>query len=163
MLSVNCRRQALQFCLDPAVVVVIQICNEFLLEVLHGTELLQIQQLTFEQPEEIFYHSIVQTVPFPAHALSDALLAEHPLILLVLVLPALVRMENQVCSGRDLCKRLVQHGGYHAEYRTIRYGVTDQIAAVQIENRGQIELLSKQTELRHIRDPLLIGLVRSSD
>ena len=75
----NCRRQALQFCLDPAVVVVIQICNEFLLEVLHGTELLQIQQLTFEQPEEIFYHSIVQTVPFPAHALSDALLAEHAL------------------------------------------------------------------------------------
>ena len=48
----NCRRQALQFCLDPAVVVVIQICNEFLLEVLHGTELLQIQQLTFEQPDE---------------------------------------------------------------------------------------------------------------
>ena len=47
----NCRRQALQFCLDPAVVVVIQICNEFLLEVFHGTELLQIQQLTFEQPE----------------------------------------------------------------------------------------------------------------
>ena len=51
----NCRRQALQFCLDPAVVVVIQICNEFLLEVFHGVELLQIQQLTFEQPEEIFY------------------------------------------------------------------------------------------------------------
>ena len=154
----NCRRQALQLCLDPAVVVVIQICNEFLLEVFHGTELLQIQQLTFEQPEEIFYHSIVQTVPFPAHALSDALLAEHPLILLVLVLPALVRMENQVCSGRDLCKRLVQHGGYHAEYRTIRYGVTDQIAAVQIEAGRELELFSKQAKLRHIRDPFLIRL-----
>ena len=45
----NCRRQALQFCLDSVVVVVIQICNEFLLEVFHGAELLQIQQLTFEQ------------------------------------------------------------------------------------------------------------------
>ena len=55
----NCRRQALQFCLDPAVVVVIQICNEFLFEVLHGAELLQIQQLTFEQPKEIFYHGVV--------------------------------------------------------------------------------------------------------
>jgi len=76
----------------------------------------------------------------------------------MLVLPALVRMENQVCSGRDLCKRLIQHGGYHAEYRTIRYGITDQIAAVQIENRGQIELFSKQAELRHIRDPFLIRL-----
>ena len=49
--------------------------------------------------KEIFYHRIVQTV-FSAHALSDALLTEHPLILFVLVLPALVRMENQVCSGR---------------------------------------------------------------
>ena len=154
----NCRRQALQFCLDPAVVVVIQICNEFLLEVFHGAELLQIQQLTFEQSEEILYHGVVQTVSFPAHALSDALLAEHPLILLVLVLPALVRMENQVCSGRDLCKRLVQHGGYHAEYRTIRYGVTDQIAAAQIKDGREIELFSKQTELRHIRDPFLIRL-----
>ena len=52
LLSVNCRRQALQFCLDPAVVVVIQICNEFQLEVFHGAELLQIQQLTFEQPKK---------------------------------------------------------------------------------------------------------------
>ena len=90
----NCRRQALQFCLDPAVVLVIQICNEFLLEVLHGTEFLQIQQFTFEQPEEVFYHRIVQTVSFPAHALPDALFAEHPLVLPVLVLPALVRIEN---------------------------------------------------------------------
>ena len=51
-MSVNCRRQALQFCLDSADVVVIQICNEFLFEVLHGAELLQIQQLTFGQPKE---------------------------------------------------------------------------------------------------------------
>ena len=55
----NCRRQALSLCLDPAVVVVIQIFDQFLLEVLHGLELLQIQQLTFEQSEEIFYHGVV--------------------------------------------------------------------------------------------------------
>ena len=77
---------------------------------------------------------IVQTVSLAAHALSDTLLAEHPLVLLVLILPTLIRVENQVCSGRDLCKRLIQHGGYHAEYRAIRYGITDQIATVQIEN-----------------------------
>ena len=125
---------------------------------LNGLELLQIQQLTFEQPEEIFYHGIVQTVSLAAHALANTFLPEHLLVLFVLVLPALVRMKNQVCFGRDLCKRLVQHGGYHAEYRTIRYGVADQIAAAQIENRGQIELFSKQAELRHIRDPFLIRL-----
>ena len=124
----------------------------------HGAKLLQIQQLTFEQPEEIFYHSIVQTVSLAAHALANTFLPEHLLVLFVLVLPALVRMENQVCFGRDLCKRLVQHGGYHAEYRMIRYGVTDQIAASQIKDGREIELLSKQTELCHIGDPLLVRL-----
>ena len=94
----NRRRQALQFCLDPAVVAVIQICNEFQLEVFHGLKFLQVQQFALEQPKEILYHRIVQTVPFPAHALLDAFLSEHPLILFMLVLPALVRMENEVCS-----------------------------------------------------------------
>ncbi len=130
----KCRRQALRFCLDPAVVVVIQIFNEFQFEVFLGTELLQIQQFTFEQPKEIFYHCVVQTAPLAAHALPDALLAEHPLILPVLILPALIRVKNQVSPVRYFCKRLVQHGGHHAEYRTIRYGIADQIAAVQIEN-----------------------------
>ena len=81
---------------------------------------------------------------------------EHPLILPVLILPALIGVKNQVCSVWDLCKRLIQYGGHHAEYRTIRYGIADQITAVQIENRGQVELFSEQTELRHIRDPVLI-------
>ena len=78
----------------------------------------------------------------------------------MLVLPSLVGMKDQPGAIRDLLKSLVQHGGYHAEYRTIRYGITDQIAAVQIENRGQIELFSEQAELRHIRDPFLIRPVR---
>ena len=86
----NRRRQALQLCLDSAVVVVIQIVDQLLLEVLHGLKILQIQQLTFEQSKEILNHSIVQTVALAAHALSDSLVTEHPLVLLVLVLPALV-------------------------------------------------------------------------
>ena len=64
-MSVNRGRQALPFCLDPVVAVVIQIFNEVQFEVFHEAELLQIQQFTFEQPEGIFYHSIVQAVtPF---------------------------------------------------------------------------------------------------
>ena len=94
----HCRRQALSHCLDPAVVVVIQIFDQFLLEVLYGLELLQIQQLTFEHSEEILYHGIVQTVSLAAHALPDTLFPKHPLILLMLVLPALIGMKNQVCS-----------------------------------------------------------------
>ena len=69
-------------------------------------------------------------------------------------------MENEVCSVWNFCKCLVQHVCHHAEHRTIRYGIADQIAAVQIENWGQIQLLPKQTELCHIGDPLLVWLVR---
>ena len=98
MLSVNRRRQALRFCLYPAVIVVIQIFNEFLFELLYGTEPLQIQQFTFEQPEEVFYHSIIRTVSFSAHALLNTFLLEHSLILPVLVLPALIGVKNKVCS-----------------------------------------------------------------
>ena len=64
----------------------------------HGLKFLQVQQFALEQSKEIFYHSIVQTVSLAAHALPDAFLSEHPLILFMLVLPALIRMENEVCS-----------------------------------------------------------------
>ena len=47
----NCRQQALQFCLDPAVVAVIRIFNEFQFEMLHRPKLLQIQQLTLSSPK----------------------------------------------------------------------------------------------------------------
>ena len=106
-------RQALQFCLDPAVVVAIQIFNEFLFEVFHGLKLLKIQKFTLEQSKEIFYHGVVQTVAFPARALPNLLLLEHLLILLVLVLPALVRMKNQASIIRNFLKSLVQHGSHH--------------------------------------------------
>ena len=56
----NCRRQARSLYLDPVVVVVIHVFDQFLFEVFHGLELLQIQQLTFEQPKEIFYHQFFE-------------------------------------------------------------------------------------------------------
>lgn len=49
-------------CLDAVVVVIVQIFHKSPLEVFHGLELLQIEQLTFEQAKEVFYDSIVQTV-----------------------------------------------------------------------------------------------------
>ena len=115
----NCRWQALKLCLNAAVVVVIKIFHEFLFEVIHGIKFLQIEQFAFEQTEEVFHNSIVRTVTFPAHTLSDSLFSEHPLILLVLVLPSLVRMKNQIGSVRYLLKSLVQHGSHHTQNRSI--------------------------------------------
>ena len=69
-------------------------------------------------------------------------------------------MKNQVCSVRDFCKRLIQHGRHHTKHRAVGDRVADQIAAVQIEDWRQIELFSKQTELCHVRDPFLVRFVR---
>ena len=46
-------------CLDAAVVVVVEVVNELLLEVLHRMESLQIEQSTFEKTEEVFCHCVV--------------------------------------------------------------------------------------------------------
>ena len=118
----------------------------------------RVEQFTLEQSEEVFYHSVVQTVAFTAHALPDTFPLEHPLILFVLVLPTLVRMKNQIGSIRYLLKSLVQHGRYHAQYWSVRDRIADQIAAMQIKNGREIEFLSKQTELCHIGNPLLVRL-----
>ena len=86
---------------------------------LKAIKFLQIEQFTLEQTEKVFHDGIVQTVPFSAHALSDAFFLKHPLILLVLILPALVRMKNQTCIIRNLFKRLVQHRRHHAQHRPV--------------------------------------------
>ena len=64
MLSVMNRRQALKFCLDAEVVVIIQINNEISFEVLHRVEFLQIKKFALEQTEEVFYDGMIQTVLF---------------------------------------------------------------------------------------------------
>lgn len=59
MLSVMNRRQALKFCLDAEVVVIIQINNGISFEVLYRIEFLQIKKFTFEQGKEVFHDNIV--------------------------------------------------------------------------------------------------------
>ena len=119
------RRQALKLCLDTAVVVIVKIFDELLFEVFHRIKFLQIEQFAFEQTKEVFYHSIVQTITFPAHALPHAFLTKHPLVLFMLVLPALVRMKDQTGSIRYFSKSLVQHGCYHAQNRPVRDRIAD--------------------------------------
>ena len=93
-MSVNSRRQALKLCLDAMVVVVIQVGDEFFLEVFYGVECLEIEQFALEQSEEIFHHGIIQTIAFSAHALNDTVINQPLLVLLVLVLPALIGMQK---------------------------------------------------------------------
>ena len=115
----NSRWQALKLSLYAAVIVIIEILDQFRLEVLHRLKRLQIQQLTFEQAEEVFNHGIVQTVALSAHALVNAPDFEHVLVLLVLVLPALVGVQDEARFGWELFKSLVQHVCHHGQHRPV--------------------------------------------
>ena len=107
------RRQALKLYFDTTVVVVIQIVYQFLFEVFHRIEILEIEQFALQQAEEIFYYSIIQTVALSAHALNDTVIRQLLLIMLVLVLPALVRMQNRSCPRGQPARGVIDHVHNH--------------------------------------------------
>lgn len=72
-MSVNGRREALSLCLNPTIVVIVQIVDQFLFEVFHELELLQIEQLTFEKTKDILRNCIVQRICLTPHTLADSL------------------------------------------------------------------------------------------
>ena len=80
-----------------------QIVDEFILEVVDGIEGMQIEQFRFEQAEEILHNSIVQTVALTTHALADVVAGQKPLVVLVLILPALIGVQDRFCPrGQNL-------------------------------------------------------------
>lgn len=91
--------------------------------------------------------SIVKAITLAAHALSDALVFEHSPVLLVLVVLTLIGMKNELCVIRDLHKRLVEYLRHHGECGMPYNGIADDILAVQIKDRREIELLSEQLKL----------------
>ena len=74
-------RQTARAQFDSSVVVVFKIGDQFCFKLLYGCKLLQIKQLRFEEPKEIFHDSIIQAIPLSAHALPNVLAFQHVPIL----------------------------------------------------------------------------------
>lgn len=70
-------RQTARAQFDSSVVVVFKIGDQFCFKLLYGCKLLQIKQLRFEEPKEIFHDSIIQAIPLSAHALPNVLAFQH--------------------------------------------------------------------------------------
>ena len=124
-----------------------------------GFKLLQIQKLALEVAEEALHGGIVIAVAFAAHALSNPILLQYLPILLVLVVPALVGVQDQLVLLRQDFQCLFQHRCHHQQIRTFGQSIGHNVTAAQIHDRGQVQLLTKQPELRHIRCPLLVRLL----
>ena len=78
------------------------------------------------------------------------------LVSFVLVLPTLIRMEDQVSVIRDLLKCLVEHVHDLPKMRPLAYVVTYDLAVIHIQDRRQIQFLSKQREFCYVCRPLLV-------
>lgn len=63
------RRQAIQLCLDFAIVVIFKIVYQFPFEVFHGLKFLEVKQFTFKQAKEILRDCIILAITLAAHAL----------------------------------------------------------------------------------------------
>ena len=71
-------------------------------------KLLQIQKLALKMTKEALHCSIVIAVTFAAHALRDAILCQHLAVLLMLVVPALVGVQDQIVLLRQYFQCLFQ-------------------------------------------------------
>ena len=112
-----------------------QIVDKFSPEVVNGIEGLQIEQFRFEQAKEILHDCVVQTVALATHALAYVIVGQQLLVEFVLVLPALIGVQDRICPRRQNGDRLFNHRGDHGKDWTIRDGVSHQIGRVQIEDR----------------------------
>ena len=124
-----------------------------------GFKLLQIQQFALEMTKEALQRSMVVAVSFAAHALGNAVVCQHLPVLLVLVVPALVGVQDQLVLLRQDFQCLFQHRCHHQQIWTFGQSVRHNIAAVQVHDRRQVQLLAKQPELRDIRCPFLVRLL----
>ena len=74
-----------------------KIIDKFSLEMVDRIKGLQVEQFRFEQAEEILHDCVVQTVALATHALADVVVNQQPLVVLVLVLPALIGVQDRFC------------------------------------------------------------------
>ena len=79
------------------------------LQRLNAFKSLQVEKLGFQRTKETFHCGIVQTVPFARHALFNPELGQFMAVLGVLVMPALVRVDDQLWLALQTLESLIQH------------------------------------------------------
>ena len=112
--------------------------------------------LGLQGAEEAFNHRVVKAVALAAHALLDSTSREHRSIRLHLVVPTLVRVDDQFPGASGPRQRCLEHAGNQFEDRTPCHAVRDDLAVVQVHARRQVELVAIHIELGDIGCPLLV-------
>lgn len=79
--------------------------------------------------------------------------------MLMLVLPALVRMQNQICMIWYFRKCFFKHVCCLCKVRMAAQIIRNDFSIVKINNWRQIQFYAEQCKFRNIGDPLLIWLI----
>jgi len=75
-------------------------------------------ELGLENTKKVLNNAVVITVAFSGHALPDTFVFKHLLVRTHLILPALIRMQDQIGMVRDLLKGTLDHFGNLMKIRT---------------------------------------------
>ena len=126
----------------------------------HVLERVRVEKLGLHYPEEVLHHGIVQAVALAAHALDDFVIFQRLLVDCVLVVPPLIRVQNQPLPNTLFGVCPVQHVHYHLQVRVVRDCVADYFAVVHVEYRRQVALVRSDVYLRHVGCPLPVGRLR---
>ena len=78
----------------------------------------------------------------------------------MLVVPPLIRVQNQSLPGTLLRICPVQHVHYHLQVRMVRDCVADYLAVIHVEYRRQVALVHADVYLSHVGSPLPVGCLR---
>ena len=112
--------------------------------------------LGLQGAEEALNCCVVKAVALTTHALLDSTLREHRSVGLHLVVPALVRVNDQLRSARGPRKRCPQRAGNQLEDGAPRHFVRDDLAVVEVHASRQVELVPVHVEFGDICHPLVV-------
>ena len=123
-------------------------------------KLVAVEHLLLQEPEEVLGWRVVEAVSLSRHRLSYAVVGEPRLIHLLLVLPALVRMQYGGSGSDDPgLSESLQHVHRLPEVRMTRDAVADDSAGAEVDDWRQVDLPEGQLELGYVRAHLESGHV----
>lgn len=115
----------------------------------------KMEVLGFQGAKEAFNRGVVKAVAFAAHALRDSARRKHRAVRLHLVVPALIRMNDQFAGATGARKLCPERSRDQFEDGALCHAVRDDLAVVQVHAGRQIELFTVHIERkRSINDVL---------
>ncbi len=93
-------------------------------------------------PKKFFHDAVIITIPLSGHALPYAFIPEHLLVDFHLILPALIRMQDQFAIVRDFTEGILQHCSDLVEVWTLGQGITDDLTIEEVHDGGKIEFFA---------------------